>query len=76
MMNYESYNKKEHIVIEMYGELYNMSTKLLLKWEFLNIEEYDNIFFITTKSGVLFSCSKNYWKPFYREYKINKVIDY
>ena len=80
MMNYEStkivttVNKEEEILIEIYGEFYTMKIKTLLKWEFSNIKQYDDIFFITTKSGVLFSCSKNYWIPFYREYKIDRVI--
>lgn len=67
-------NNQEDILIEMYGVFYTMKKEKLLKWEFTNIKKYDEVYFISTKEGTLFSCHQNYWKPFYREYKIDKII--
>lgn len=69
-------NKEEDIVIEMYGELYTMKKKTIYKWGFSNIKRYDEVFFITTKDGTLFSCHENFWIPFHREYKIDKIVSF
>ena len=64
------------MVIEMHSEVYEIDSNVLKKWKFQTINKFGDTFYIVLKNNTTFSCHENFWLPFFREYKIDSVLNY